>query len=401
MSSSEAAARATGPIQSEEGAARPALRQLVVCSLKAWDEVWNRNNFLTDALLRRNPDLRVLFVEPPVDPLFELSERRLPTPPRLRTITSDGRLRVLRPIKPLPRRVGPLSDALLRIQVRAAARQFRLSRPVLWINDVTYAPLIDETSWRSVYDVSDDWLLAPFATREIQRLRDLDELALAAADQVVVCSQALARTRGAVRSVWLVPNAVDVAHFRNPRPRPGDLPSAPVALYAGTAHDARIDVDLVAELADRLPRVSIVFVGPNAFSRSSQQLLDRHPNIVFLGARPYRELPAYLQHADVVVVPHRVSPFMESLDPIKAYECMAISTPTVAIPLAGFREHSDSLNVVPREKFAERVEAVLGGSSRSMDRTVPPSWDDRAEVFEAALRAALGVRSESDLGAIR
>ena len=279
MSSSEAAARATGPIQSEEGAARPALRQLVVCSLKAWDEVWNRNNFLTDALLRRNPDLRVLFVEPPVDPLFELSERRLPTPPRLRTITSDGRLRVLRPIKPLPRRIGPLSDALLRIQVRAAARQFRLSRPVLWINDVTYAPLIDETSWRSVYDVSDDWLLAPFATREIQRLRDLDELALAAADQVVVCSQALARTRGAVRSVWLVPNAVDVAHFRNPRPRPGDLPSAPVALYAGTAHDARIDVDLVAELADRLPRVSIVFVGPNAFSRSSQQLAVTTPTL--------------------------------------------------------------------------------------------------------------------------
>jgi teichuronic acid biosynthesis glycosyltransferase TuaH len=365
------------------------LRELVVCSLKAWDQVWNRNNFLTDALLRRNPDLRVLFVEPPVDPLFDLSKRRRPALPRLRTITSDGRLRVLRPIKSLPRRVGPLSDALLRIQVRAAARQFRLSKPVLWINDVTYAPLVRQTGWRSVYDVSDDWLLAPFAKREIGRLRELDELALEAADQVIVCSKALADTRGATRSVWLVPNAVDVAHFRKPRPHPGDLPSKPVALYAGTAHDARIDVALVAELAEALPDVSIVFVGPNALSRSSQQLLDRIPNVVFLGPRPYLELPAYLHHADVLIVPHLVTPFMESLDPIKAYECMAIPTPTVATPLPGFREHPGAFHVVPREKFPARVAQVLSGRSRPTAEVEPPSWEERAEVFEAALRAAL------------
>jgi glycosyltransferase involved in cell wall biosynthesis len=372
-----------------ESAGRLEPCELIVCSLKAWDGIWNRNNFLTDALLQRNPDLRVLFVEPPVDPLFDLSERRRPTLPRLRTISPDGRLRVLRPVKPLPRRVGPLSDALLRIQVRAAARQFRLTQPVLWINDVTYAPLIDETGWRSVYDVSDDWLLAPFAGREIRRLRQLDELALRAADQVVVCSQALAETRGAARSVWLVPNAVDVAHFRNPRPRPSDLPSGPVALYAGTAHDARIDVDLVAELADRLRTVTVVFVGPNALSQSARRLLGRHPNVVFLDARPYLELPAYLQHADVVIVPHRVSPFMESLDPIKAYECLAIHTPTVATPLPGFREHAESLNVAPREEFAERVSAVLNGNFLCSSGTEPPSWDERAETFEAALRAAL------------
>lgn len=392
MTRNEAAERVrsrTGSGPAEREAQGSDLREVVVCSLKAWDEVWNRNNFLTDALLRRNAGLRVLFVEPPVDPLFDLSERRRPTPPRLRTITSDGRLRVLRPIKVLPRRAGPVGDALLRVQVRAAARQFGLTQPVLWINDVTYAPLIDETGWRSVYDVSDDWLLAPFAEREIGRLRQLDELALHAADQVVVCSRALAETRGAIRSVWLVPNAVDVAHFRNPRPRPRDLPSGPVALYAGTAHDARIDVDLVDELADRLRQVTVVFVGPNALSLSSRQLLDRHPNVVFLGARPYLELPAYLQHADVVIVPHLVSPFMESLDPIKAYECLAIRTPTVATPLPGFREHAGSLNVAPREEFAERVAAVLDGDSLSSSGTEPPSWDERAETFEAALRAAL------------
>ena len=52
------------------------LKELVVCSLEAWDDVWRRNQFFVDGLLRRNPGLRVLFVEPPADPLFDLASRR-------------------------------------------------------------------------------------------------------------------------------------------------------------------------------------------------------------------------------------------------------------------------------------------------------------------------------------
>ena len=43
------------------------MSDLVVCSLEPWDDVWRRNQFLVDGLLRRDPDLRVLFVEPPSD----------------------------------------------------------------------------------------------------------------------------------------------------------------------------------------------------------------------------------------------------------------------------------------------------------------------------------------------
>ncbi len=41
---------------------------------------------------------------------------------------------------------------------------------------------------------------------------------------------------------------------------------------------------------------------------------------MLLGARPSADVPAYLQHADVLVVPHIVTPFTDSLDPIKLYE---------------------------------------------------------------------------------
>ena len=383
----------TGWQASEDGRSTNGLRELVVCSLEPWDDVWRRNQFFVDALRKRNPLLRILFVEPPADVLFDLSCRRAPTPPRLRKMSRDGRLVVFRPLKPLPRKVGRLSDDLLLRQVRLAARLMGFRQPILWINDVTYAPLIAQAGWPSLYDVTDDWLLAPASPRERERLRHLDALALVGADEVVVCSPALATSRGANRQVTLVPNGVDAEHFRRPRPRPADLPAAPTAVYLGTLHDARIDVELVVELANAMPRLSLVFVGPMSLDAGSHALLDALPNVSLLGPRPYRDAPAYLQHADVVIVPHRVSAFSDTLDPIKAYECLAIDRPTVATPVAGFREHDGALSIASRDGFTARVETVLRQPRSALRREKPVGWGERAAAFETALGRAATTRS--------
>ena len=92
---------------SKAAAGRDRLGELVVCSLEAWDDVWRRNQFLTDELLRSDPELRVLFVEPPTDVLFDLSRGKRPVAPKLRCVgrpTEDCRLSV--PLKLLPRRAG-------------------------------------------------------------------------------------------------------------------------------------------------------------------------------------------------------------------------------------------------------------------------------------------------------
>ena len=368
------------------------LRELVVCSLEAWDDVWRRNQFFVDALLRRHPALRVLFVEPPADVLFDLTQCRRPVIARMKALRADERLHALRPLKLLPRRLGSFGDRVLSHRVVAAARRLGFSRPTLWLNDVTYAPLISLTGWPTVYDVTDDWLLAPFPSREVARLRALDELALARAHEVVVCSPALFASRGRVRAVTLVPNGVDTQHFRRPRPRPRDLPPRPTAVYVGTLHEARLDVELVIELARSLRALSVVLVGPASLQMSVRRRLTAEPNIYLLGSRPYADVPAYLQHADVVLVPHRVTPFTESLDPIKAYECVAVGRPTVATPVAGFRGLFGAVTVVPRESFVDAVRAALVAGAASPASSTVPAWDDRAALFEDVLARA-GSRS--------
>lgn len=386
-------APATPPVG--EGRGLGDLDGLVVCSLEAWDEVWRRNQFLADELLRRNPSLRMLFVEPAQDLLHELRRGRVPAVPRLRPAGSSGRLWTLRPVKPLPQRAGPWTDLALRTQVRQAARRLKLNSPALWVNDTAYAPLIATVGWPALYDVTDDWLLASAPPRILARLERLEAVALRDAAAVVVCSPDLARTRGAHREVTLIPNGVDVAHMRRPRTRPDDLPGGPVAVYVGTLHDERVDVALVAELAEQQPRLRIALVGPDALSPASRARLDALPAVTRLGPRPYADVPAYLQHADVIVVPHQITPFTESLDPIKAYECLAVGTPTVATEVAGFRGLGANILTAPRFTYVEAVAEMLEAPPvPAAQHTEDISWHSRAAAFEAALRRAS--RKEDD-----
>jgi hypothetical protein len=88
-------------------------------------------------------------------------------------------------------------------------------------------------------------------------------------------------------------------------------------------------------------------------------------------------------------VPHRVSPFTESLDPIKAYECLAVGKQTVATAVAGFRDHHDAFRVVAREDFVECVRDTLASGATSCSHSDPVSWGQRAEAFDEVLLNAV------------
>ena len=119
--------------------------------------------------------------------------------------------------------------------------------------------------------------------------------------------------------------------------------------------------------------------------------LEGVPGIHLLGARPYDQIPAYLQHADVVIIPHLVNPFTESLDPIKAYECLAAGRPTVATPVAGFRELGPPIVIADRSRFVEATSAALAtagapGHPGQPPTSAPiPTWHDRAEAMAALM----------------
>jgi teichuronic acid biosynthesis glycosyltransferase TuaH len=372
-------------------------RDLVVCSLEAWDDVWRRNQFLVRELQARDPSARILFVEPPFDWVLWLRHRQGHRRRGLRPV-GDTQLVRFQPGKVWPRLAGPWADRSLRRQVQRAARARGLQHPTLWVNDPSYAGLLSQTGWPALYDMTDDWLHAAATPRALRRLQADEAVLFAEAGAVTVCSPELADSRRSVRpDLELIPNAVDQGHFGRARPRPIDLPAGPVAVYVGTLHEDRLDVDLVVALAAALApsstaeagRAVVVLVGPDALTPASRARLH-DAGVVLLGPRPYADVPAYLQHATVVVVPHVVTPFTESLDPIKAYECLAVGRPTVATPIAGFRDLGPPVVTVEADGFVDEVRRLLTTPEPDTPRAVP-SWTERAAAFaEAARRAREG-----------
>lgn len=368
------------------------MTDLVVMSLEAWDDVWRRNQHLVAGLLRMDAALRVLFVEPPADPTHDLRSGRRPSFARGVQEVPDvapGRLFTVRPVKWMPRRFDPRADERLARAVMRAADSLGMRHPLLWINDPGAVALAERSGWPMLYDITDDWLSADRPPAERQRAAENEARLLELAREVVVCSPELVRRKSAFRPVELIPNAVDVDAYRRPAPRPADLPDGPVALYLGTVHPDRIDVDLCEATARALGSSgTLVLVGPNLLVPDQAARLTE-AGAQLLGPRPRDAVIGYLQHADVLVVPHVVTEFTDSLDPIKLYEYQAVGRPVVSTPVAGFRDTDDPrITIASGDEFAAAVAAAVPAASRFPAGAVAAvaDWGDRVAAMAAVVQ---------------
>ena len=127
----------------------------------------------------------------------------------------------------------------------------------------------------------------------------------------------------------LLENGVEHEHFSlpaEPPPEYADIP-APRLVYAG-ALDERFDFEAIALLAQRLPNAQIVLIGPGG--AGSSRIASARANIHALGAKPYATLPAYLQGADIGLLPLSDHPANAGRSPMKLYEYAAAGLPVAA-----------------------------------------------------------------------
>ena len=359
------------------------MTDLVVLSLEAWDGVWRRNQHLVSRLLAADPALRVLFVEPPADPLHAL-RRRSVARRGLGLRQAGERLWLFQPTKWLPRRLDPRADRRLSSAVMRAAEQMDMTRPVLWLNDPLSSDLLRRTGWRALYDITDDWLLADRSPREHDRLVESESYLLTHCRHVVVCSPRLLETKTADR-ITLIPNAVDVDAYR------GELPGRPICPRDRSRCTwARCTATAWTSTCPRPWRGGWPAAGRSSSSdRTRSPPTTRHDSRrqarAFSGLASMPRIPAYLKNADVLVVPHVVTDFTDSLDPIKVYEYLAAGRPVVSTAVAGFRELAlPHVVIVSSDKVLGRTLEFLSAAPVVGALDVP-SWDARA----AAMRVVL------------
>jgi glycosyltransferase involved in cell wall biosynthesis len=206
-----------------------------------------------------------------------------------------------------------------------------------------------------------------------------------------VCSQQLFDDKASLvdpERLHLIPNGVHINHYETVTDTSLAVHelaqnwAKPVFGYTGTVHGDRVDVNLIASIAKAYPSATIAMVGPNLLDEADQQALNQFSNIVFTGAQPYSELPDIMRSFDICMVPHLVTPFTESLNPIKLWEYLAAGKPIVSTNVAGFRDFPELLFVSrAHDAFKENLSVALSAdmctANDRQDVAKLHSWDMR------------------------
>jgi UDP-galactopyranose mutase len=367
------------------------LNSILVFSHLRWNFVYQRPQHL---LARFAQHYRVWFVEEPVYASGTTEMR----------VTRDASgVYVCEPHT--QSRASGFHDDQIEVMQKLVAQlveQEELGNYAVWFYTPMALPLIRSLSPRVIaYDCMDElsaFLNAP--KQLIQRERAL----LQQADVVFTGGPSLYRAKADRHpSVYCYASSVDRTHFANAARAGEDHPDqrgipAPRLGFFGVI-DERLDLPLLAALADARPEWHIAMVGPVV--KISSASLPRRANIHYLGQRAYEELPQFLRGWDVCLLPFALNASTRYISPTKTLEYMAAGKPIVSTPITDVVDlHGDIVRIAATasefeaacaralaETPTEREARVL--SMRERLRTT--SWDATATAMRASLEeAAMG-----------
>ncbi len=329
---------------------------LIVLSHLRWDFVYQRPQHLMSRFARER---RVFFVEEPVHG---------DGAPHLLTAEREGGIVLAVPHLPhgLSAEESEAAQAALLAELLDT---HGISDYVLWYYTPMAIPLAAGLTPRAVvYDCMDELSLFRGAPPD---LLEREERLLAAADLVFTGGQSLYEAkRGRHLSVHAFPSSIEAAHFaraREAQPEPADQAGIPRPRlgYFGVI-DERIDLDLLAALADARPEWQIVLVGPVV--KIDPESLPRRENLHYLGMKSYAELPAYLAGWDVALMPFARNESTRFISPTKTPEYLAGGRPVVSTSIRDVVRPYGELGLVeiadePGE-FADAVQRCLAVADR-------------------------------------
>ncbi len=169
------------------------------------------------------------------------------------------------------------------------------------------------------------------------RLALLERRLLRRADLVFAGGHSLHKAKSRLHPrVHLFPSSVDVPHFHRAREaiaEPLDqagLPHPRLGFHGVV--DERMDLGLLAAIADRRPAWQVVVVGPVA--KLDPANLPQRRNLHWLGQKPYASLPSYLSGWDVGLMPFALNEATRYISPTKTPEFLAAGVPVVSTPVA-------------------------------------------------------------------
>lgn len=290
---------------------------IVFCHLR-WDFVYQRPQHLLSKLAKH---YKIAVVE---EPLFHEGKSFM------KSYSPEENITIYQPHTPI-QAAGFHDDQLAELEPLVASIVPENEDPIVWFYTPMALPLLKQTHAKFVvYDCMDELSAFRNAPKQlIQREKAL----LSVADVVFSGGPSLYQSKRNLHSnVHCFPSSVDAAHFskaltrEDVNPAQANIPQPRMGFYG--VIDERLDLDLIAALADANSSWQIVIVGPVV--KIDPATLPRRENIHYLGQQSYESLPQFLAGWDVCLMPFALNESTRFISPTKVLEYMAAELPIVS-----------------------------------------------------------------------
>lgn len=220
-----------------------------------------------------------------------------------------------------------------------------------------FTPYLDYANahgYATVYEHIDNWdssLGSTFFNKEdYQHFIDT-------VDYVTVTAQVLGeKIEEAGRHEYLYSaNAVDSSLFEPAKSyeKPVDLVTGKrTLLYFGSLWGEWFDWELVTYIAENTS-CTINLIGD--YAPIVDRISSLPDNIHFLGIKKHENLPAYLQHSDITLLPFKRSMIGKYVSPLKIFEYIAMNKPVLATPLDDIMGYPNVVLSDDKEEWARAV----------------------------------------------
>ncbi len=193
-------------------------------------------------------------------------------------------------------------------------------------------------------------------------------------DLLLVTSEVLLEARAAlVKNSHVLPHAVDIESFKpcvsGLLEEPSELAALkrPRLVLSGNLQP-KLDFRVLEQLAAGRPDWNLLMIGRR---EKGTELPGERANLKWLGPKPFQELPAYLAHVDVGLVPLLDTPYNRASSPLKVLEYLAAGLPVVTsvnpVTLEWQRAHPETVWLVAPggDWMAACEQALAAGRLRS------------------------------------
>ncbi|BAY99256.1 UDP-galactopyranose mutase [Tolypothrix tenuis PCC 7101] len=340
----------------------------IIClSHLRWNFVYQRPQHL---LSRCAQGKRVFFIEEPIfsaDPLARLD------------INEDGS-GVVVVVPHLPENISQEAiNADLQVLIDGLLTEQKVNKYICWY----YTPMAIAFTRHLqpqavVYDCMDE--LSAFKGAS-PTLKNYEAELFRLADLVFTGGQSLYESKvNQHPNVYAFPSSVDVPHFAQARhlQEPADqahIPHPRLGFFG--VIDERMDIELLAGIADSRPDWHLVIIGPVV--KIDPATLPQRQNIHYLGSRDYKQLPAYLAGWDLAMLPFALNESTRFISPTKTPEYLAAGRPVVSTSIQDVVRPYGESNLV---RIADTVPEFVAAAEKAMQEDTRTSeWLTEVDTF--------------------